>query len=330
MTTPTPEIEAVEKVEGASRGLHDHQCGSRDQSTLGATAPLAKVEAAIAWADGEVRRRERGAASATTLHGVVKNQADANHLRTLLASHADRLTEIGHLTVGRMLDAETIGELMEDGAETWRPIAEAQPVLNQCIIVCTSDEPPHVGEATWLREGDGDFDLWWANTSPGDYYADPISQSNAPVVAWRPMPEAPCAERVKALAKGDSRDVTYIGLTDRALAAEARATAQAETITSLTEALAGVQPWAEIGFFLRDERAFAAGDRYTQPEELTIQWDWQQSAPDDYASAALRKDVDRFLANLIEGAHPETLEHPVIAARFALSKALPETGEQSQ
>lgn len=146
-------------------------------------------------------------------------------------------TETGYLTIGRMLDAETIGELMEDGAETWRPIVEAKPELNLCIIVCTSDEPPHVGEATWLREGDGELDLWWANTSPGDYYADPISQSNAPVVAWRPMPEAPCAERAKALAKGDSRDVTYIGLTTRATTAEALAKTQAETIGELVDLL---------------------------------------------------------------------------------------------
>lgn len=130
-------------------------------------------------------------------------------------------TEIGYLTMGRMLDAETIAELMEDGAVTWRPISEAVPVERQSIIVCTADKPPIVGEATWLREDDKELDLWWANTSPGDYYADPISQSNAKVVAFRPMPEAPCDERVKALAKGDSRDVTYIGLTDRLRASEA-------------------------------------------------------------------------------------------------------------
>lgn len=130
-------------------------------------------------------------------------------------------TEIGYLTMGRMLDAETIAELMEDGAVTWRPISEAVPVERQSIIVCTAGKPPIVGEATWLREDDKELDLWWANTSPGDYYADPISQSNAKVVAFRPMPEAPCDERVKALAKGDSRDVTYIGLTDRLRASEA-------------------------------------------------------------------------------------------------------------
>lgn len=47
------------------------------------------VESAFTWATGEVRRRERGAASATSLYGVIKNQADANHLRTILASHAE-------------------------------------------------------------------------------------------------------------------------------------------------------------------------------------------------------------------------------------------------
>ncbi len=52
------------------------------------------TEAALTWVSDEIRRRERGSASATSLYGVVQNQANANHLRTILAAlstaHAER------------------------------------------------------------------------------------------------------------------------------------------------------------------------------------------------------------------------------------------------
>lgn len=120
--------------------------------------------------------------------------------RDALKAEVERLeTEVKYLGVGDFLHQEEIAELIEDGAVTWLPISEAVPVERQSIIVCTADEPSIVGEAVWLSEDGRPLDLWWANTSPGDYYADPISQSNARVVAFRPMPEAPCAARLQSL-----------------------------------------------------------------------------------------------------------------------------------
>lgn len=92
------------------------------------------------------------------------------------------------------------------------------------------------------------------------------------------------------------------------------------------EALKEVLPWAEMGFFLWDARSFTAGDRQTEPEERTIEWQWQQARPDDYGMTAMRADVEKFLADLTEDteATPWVLELPVVAARALL--ASPPTG----
>lgn len=82
-------------------------------------------------------------------------------------------------------------------ALAWEPIETARPVDGRSILVKTSDCPPLVGEA-WWQEENGKLDLWWANTSPGDYYSDPISQSNNPVTHWMPLPPADGGEAVHA------------------------------------------------------------------------------------------------------------------------------------
>lgn len=45
-----------------------------------------------------------------------------------------------------------------------------------------------VSEAHYLKEDGG---WWWAQTSPGDYYASPISETNGEVTAWQPLPSPP-------------------------------------------------------------------------------------------------------------------------------------------
>lgn len=73
----------------------------------------------------------------------------------------------------------------------WLPFDTAQPTEGAQILVCTSDTPPCVGEAWWRNEANGELKLWWANQGPDIHFADPIEDSNAPVVWWAPMPVPP-------------------------------------------------------------------------------------------------------------------------------------------
>lgn len=73
----------------------------------------------------------------------------------------------------------------------WRDIAtfekhgQANPVI---LCVTDADRPGIVGEA-WRHE-DGEW--WWAGTAPGDYYDDPISQTNyGQPTHWMPLPPPP-------------------------------------------------------------------------------------------------------------------------------------------
>lgn len=69
------------------------------------------VEAALAWIGGEVTRQERASAHATTFQGVVGHQAAANHLRTILASHAAQAERIASLEAGvRLIRAAAQGD----------------------------------------------------------------------------------------------------------------------------------------------------------------------------------------------------------------------------
>lgn len=122
--------------------------------------------------------------------------AYAEQGRKLEAAEADRKSD----GVARFCDAETIAELMENGARTWMPIGSAQPVKNGSIIVMTSDDEPVIGEAFWHEHGEGVWALHWQACSPKDEpWNDPISETNKPIIAWQPMPEGVPAQRVEQL-----------------------------------------------------------------------------------------------------------------------------------
>jgi hypothetical protein len=73
----------------------------------------------------------------------------------------------------------------------WRDISTAPKDRPIIIAVTGGDKPAVVGEAWWQDESCGG-DWWWMNTSPGDYYSDPIRevQHGAPT-HWMPLPKAP-------------------------------------------------------------------------------------------------------------------------------------------
>lgn len=44
---------------------------------------------------------------------------------------------------------------------------------------------------------------------------------------------------------------------------------------------------AEVGEYLFNARRYSYGDGYTEPREMGIDWQWQQSAPDQYGEGML-------------------------------------------
>lgn len=74
----------------------------------------------------------------------------------------------------------------EDG---WRFDMENAPHDGTPLLVSVMINGPVVGEARWTGE-DGDAGWWWAQTSPGDYYAEKITSTP---IAWRPLPAPPSA-----------------------------------------------------------------------------------------------------------------------------------------
>jgi len=95
------------------------------------------------------------------------------------------------------LSANRVGDLLKRLADAleereWRDISSA-PRDGTPILVAVTDpvHPSVVGEAWWQGEG-GEADWWWANTSPGDYYADPIrDRQHGQVTHWQPLPLPP-------------------------------------------------------------------------------------------------------------------------------------------
>ena len=92
-------------------------------------------------------------------------------------------------------------------AMNWQPIETApRPAENEPMVpvllswTCCRDDGSTmrlVGEGYWHASGGayGQPDWWWAGTSPGDYYADPISQSiTGQITHWMPMPQPPVTD----------------------------------------------------------------------------------------------------------------------------------------
>lgn len=91
------------------------------------------------------------------------------------------------LTIDDLLKPEARLTLLE---ARWQPI-ESAPRDGTSVIVLVGDL---VGEATCL-EGESysgsDAGWWWANTSPGDYYAEKIALRHGEPTHWMPLPDPP-------------------------------------------------------------------------------------------------------------------------------------------
>lgn len=75
--------------------------------------------------------------------------------------------------------------------DAWHDIDTIEPVDMQSVLLCVPSlhgREPIVGEAIWRVDEDGRGDWWWAGTGPGDFYADPIIQTNAAPTHWQPLP----------------------------------------------------------------------------------------------------------------------------------------------
>lgn len=99
---------------------------------------------------------------------------------------------------------DLLTEIAEGAVSPWRPIETApkpgdgEPMISVLLAwtCCKEDGSTayQVGEGYWHASGGayGEADWWWAGTSPGDYYADPISQSiTGKITHWMPLPKPP-------------------------------------------------------------------------------------------------------------------------------------------
>lgn len=100
----------------------------------------------------------------------------------------------------------------------------------------------------------------------------------------------------------------------RSLEADKRSLEQ--RVEKLEGALADVLPYAERGAYLSEKCAFEYGDGYTQPYELTISWEWQQSKPYTGGWGALRSDTEAWVSELRES----EADVAVVRARSALER----------
>jgi hypothetical protein len=93
----------------------------------------------------------------------------------------------------------------------------------------------------------------------------------------------------------------------------------------LADALGAILPDAELGNFLKERRSYSYGDRYTQPEEHGINWEWQQRTPDDSWAVELQSDIECHLKDAAETEAecadliPDWKRNPVLAARAILA-----------
>lgn len=105
-----------------------------------------------------------------------------------------------------MLAASSAPEPPGDG---WRPIAEAPkgaadeaPICVLLSWTCVNERGEiterQVGEAYWNPDSPDGGGWWWANTAPGDYYADPISESiGGQITHFRHLPLPPSSAEGK-------------------------------------------------------------------------------------------------------------------------------------
>lgn len=70
-------------------------------------------------------------------------------------------------------------------AVTWRTM-ESAPKSKAVLVAVGEPGEEIIGEARLRSEGDGDDGWWWANESPGDYYANRIDAPEPHL--WLPLP----------------------------------------------------------------------------------------------------------------------------------------------
>lgn len=79
--------------------------------------------------------------------------------------------------------------MSEPDANGWRPIETAPRDGTSVIVASRYETRTVVGEARFLMDEDATYTAWWwANQSPGDYYADMIYPNPT---HWQPLPAPP-------------------------------------------------------------------------------------------------------------------------------------------
>jgi hypothetical protein len=155
-------------------------------------------------------------------------------------------------------------------------------------------------------EGDALTATLHAFLSSGSPPVSPSEASAATSVADEPKDDDWKSKYLSAVAERDEAREHLRLYEDEDL--KARALAEQETALMAAEAerdglraaLEGVMADAELGNFLRERRSYSYGDRYTQPEEHGINWEWQQATPDDSWAVALQADIKKHLADTAE------------------------------
>lgn len=73
----------------------------------------------------------------------------------------------------------------------WQPIETAPKDGSSVLLAVATDDGRAVAGEGWYRDNDdSDMGWWWANESPGDYYAEAI-EPRWRITHWMPLPAPP-------------------------------------------------------------------------------------------------------------------------------------------
>lgn len=100
------------------------------------------------------------------------------------------------------------------------------------------------------------------------------------------MTDAQISEELRRRAKPQCGSMGNIYHPDEALLREAASRLQAPAVAEVEDDLEEAVRLAEVGEYLYS-RAYSYGDGYTEPREWGIDWQWQQSKPDEYGQGQL-------------------------------------------
>lgn len=90
----------------------------------------------------------------------------------------------------------------------------------------------------------------------------------------------------------------------------------AQQADAVREALEEAIRYAEIGEYLYSACAYSGGNGYTEPREYGIEWQWQQSKPDQYGQGMLLAAATAW--------HKEQADDGTVAEAAKLRAALTE------